>query len=493
MTPTPEQDLILAEAKTSNNLLISALAGAAKTSTLVMLAHKLPLQPTLSVAFNKKIADEMGKRMPSHITSSTLNSIGHRTWGNRLGKRLQIDSGKSYELVKALVDDTKGEDHNTLNELFASILRALRSAKSSGYVPQGQYSQLGHSLVDGLTFYDSIAPDLDYEPDEFFQSKVDLLLEKSIALGYEGKCDFDDQLYLPTLFGASWPKYPCLMVDEAQDLSPLNHLMLEKMYGGRLIAVGDPNQSIYGFRGAHHSSMDVLKQRFEMKQLQLSVSFRCPQRVVQNVWKRCPQMKWFEGALEGKVERLDKWTSALVPDGGAIICRNNAPLFYCALAFIKAGRGVKIVGSDLGPKLIKLLTKMGEADTPQDEVLSNINKWENAELVKARESRKAPIQDRAASLRVFASAASKLSSMITYVEHLFAATGLVELMTGHKSKGLEYEVVFYLDSWRVPSKYARRAAEEGDRSKLEQELNLDYVISTRAKKELYYVNLEDFT
>jgi hypothetical protein len=63
-TLTDEQNLILSEAKSPDSLLITALAGAAKTSTLCLLAKKLPVVPTLCCAFNKKIADEMAKRMP---------------------------------------------------------------------------------------------------------------------------------------------------------------------------------------------------------------------------------------------------------------------------------------------------------------------------------------------------------------------------------------------------------------------------------------------
>jgi hypothetical protein len=79
---------------------------------------------------------------------------------------------------------------------------------------------------------------------------VETVLTDSIRLAYEGQIDFDDQIYMPTLFGGTFPRFPLVMVDEAQDLSPLNHAMLEKLVTSRLIAVGDPFQSIYGFRGA---------------------------------------------------------------------------------------------------------------------------------------------------------------------------------------------------------------------------------------------------
>lgn len=492
MAPTPEQLTILAQASFPDSLLIEALAGAAKTTTLCLLAAKLPLTTTFCCAFNKKIADEMRTRMPSHIECKTLNSIGNSVWIRHTGKRIPVDPGKAYGLVKAEADAARGEARQFINENFGSLLRGVRKAKSIGYVPSGQYHNLSTPLASADEFLDAVAPDLDCEPDDEYLAVINTVLEKSIALAYTSSIDFDDQIYMPTLFGGVYPRFEIVMVDEAQDLSPLNHLMVEKLAAGRVIAVGDPNQSIYGFRGAHHSSMEVMEQRFSMRKLTLSVTFRCPQAVVRNVWDRVPQFKWTDGAPEGKVERLSAWSEAEIPDGAAIICRNNAPLFSLALQLLRKGRGVKLVGSDLGPGLVKLLKKLGPLAMPQAAVLTAIDTWRTAELARARESRKAAIEDRAACLRVFAEFGNDLNGAIAYAEHLFATAGPIQLMTGHKSKGLEFDIVFHLDPWRVPSKYALRAAEEGDDGKLQQELNLRYVISTRAKQELYLANLEDF-
>ena len=65
--PTPEQQAIIdAACGTSDNILVNALAGAAKTTTLEMICKALPVQPILSLAFNKRIAQEMEKRLPGH-------------------------------------------------------------------------------------------------------------------------------------------------------------------------------------------------------------------------------------------------------------------------------------------------------------------------------------------------------------------------------------------------------------------------------------------
>jgi DNA helicase-2/ATP-dependent DNA helicase PcrA len=480
MQPTPEQQAIIDFALTSKeSLLINALAGAAKTTTLELICRALPVQPILSLAFNKRIAEEMKKRLPGHVTSKTLNAVGHGIWATACGKRLTVDSKKSFELLKLAVEALPRNDRQDARDCFAETLKAVSAAKMQGYIPEGKFSH-----AKRLTTRDDFIDSFDEEPGSLVLSLVDEVLTRSIASAYEGLIDFDDQIYMPTLFGGTFPRFPLVMVDEAQDLSPLNHAMLRKLVTARLIAVGDPFQSIYAFRGAMTSSMARLREEFNMHEMTLSVSFRCPQAVVRRAWFRVPFMKWFEKAEEGHVEALSEWGPAAIPDGAAIICRNNAPLYKTAMDLIRAGRGVQLVGADIGPGLVKVLRALGPESTPKEQCYGLIDKWEAERLRKAKG--KASIADRAECLRVFCSFGRNLGEAISYAEHLFKQQGPVQLLSGHKSKGLEWDVVYHLDSWRIPSTYAQTPEE------VEQELNIRYVIETRAKRELYLVNREDF-
>lgn len=492
MTPTVEQAAIIHAAKSTNeSLLINALAGAAKTTTLVMLAHELPLQAMLCIAFNKRIADEMQKRMPGHVQCKTVNAVGHQVWGRVTGSRLTVDTKKNYTLLKEEFDRLPKEQRDRLGDAFSSILKAMGLAKSYGYVPKA-FRTIGQSLIeDREELLDVLASAVDVELEDEHLDLLDTVLGLSITKAYKGYIDFDDQIYMSTLFGGSFPKFPLVMVDEAQDLSALNHEMVRKLVGDRLIAVGDPWQSIYSFRGAHSDSMSWLKDEFKMTELTLSVSFRCPRKIVELARWRVPHFKFREGAEEGEVTNFGKWDQSHINESAAILCRNNAPLFKCALKLIQRGRGVKLVGSELGPNLIKTLRKLGDPNMKKEQVHEAIISWEDTQIAKAREARKASIRDRAECLRVFADFGATLNEAIAYAEHLFSATGTISLMTGHKAKGLEFDFVFWLDPWRIPSRYAREAAEAGDDRQLQQELNLKYVIQTRAKKAHYTMNLED--
>lgn len=480
MTPTPEQVAIIeAAVDTTDNLLINALAGAAKTTTLVMIANALPVAPILSLAFNKRIATEMEKRLPGHVQCRTLNSIGHRVWAQACSKRLVLDTKKSYLILKGIVDGLNRADKTEAYESFSETLKLIGAAKMAGYIPDGCVPH-ARRLISCEDFW--LLQDEEIED----QSRwiVDRALTASIEQAYNGHIDFDDQIYMPTLFGGSFPRFPLVLVDEAQDLSPLNHAMLEKLVVGRLIAVGDPWQSIYAFRGAMSSSMATLKARFNMKEMDLSISFRCPKAIVLRARTRAPHMQWPDWAEEGSVNAPTEWTAQDIPDGSAIICRNNAPLFRLAFQLIRVGRGVSVIGSDIGPALVKALKKLGSEDMTYVQTTAAIDSWEKDRLAKAKG--KASVADKAECFRVFLDIGGSLAGAIAYAESIFKAAGPIQLLSGHKSKGLEWDAVFHLDPHRIPSPYAK------DGEELEQELNVRYVIETRAKKSLTLISMKGY-
>jgi superfamily I DNA/RNA helicase len=491
-TPTEEQAAIVEAAKrTKDNLLVSALAGATKTSTLVLVSNAV-LIPTLALAFNKRIAEEMGKRLPGHVQSSTINSVGHRAWGSAVGKRLSVDPNKGYADLKEYSDTRTSAHKKEISNNFAAIMRAVRLGKSMGYVPSKARS-MGKTLCDEGAFEASLLSAVDCDVNDFFLSTVDEMLLRSIAASYNGLIDFDDQIYMSTLFGGQFTKYPLVLADEVQDLSPLNFETLTKLIGQRLIAVGDQNQAIYGFRGAHTSAMSIMKEKFNMVELPLTISMRCPIKVVEYVRHRVPSMRYPEWAQEGRVEHLAKLDPKDIEDGAAIICRNNAPLFACAMRLIRAGRGIHLIGNDIGTGLVKLMKKIAPVVLEKDEFRKAINRWRSDEIARQPEERHALINDKHACLLVFCDVGKDSNEAMLWTESLFKQAGPIQMMTGHKSKGLEYNTVYHLEPHLIPSKWARKAAEEGDDTQLQQEYNLQYVIHTRAKESLLLIDLEDIS
>jgi DNA helicase II / ATP-dependent DNA helicase PcrA len=478
--PTPEQLAIVSAATSSDdNLLVSALAGAAKTSTLVLLAEALPDKQILTLAFNKKIAVEMGERLPKNCTAMTLSSIGYRSWRSFASARITLKDSKMYLLVKDWVKENLS-DETEIDEFwkdYEMISSMLSSAKSSGYIPDSFTNPLFRSLFTDDEFFERI----EEEPNEIQIACVRDVLVTSIRDGMKGSIDYDDMLYLPTLCkSCSFPRYQVVMIDEAQDLSVLNHHMLTRICQGktRLIAVGDPCQSIYGFRGAHQDSMDTMKARFAMTEYSLTISFRCPRKVVEAALWRAPAMRYPEWAIEGEVKKLALWNESSIPPHAAIICRNNAPIISLAFKLLRHGLYPEIVGNDMVKSFKKILSKLGNNEMLESEALAAVDVWEvNAKLKSKNHSR---IADMKACLLIFIEGCEVLGNAHQRLEEIFSRSGPIKLMTGHKAKGLEFPHVFLLDKHLL---------------KLEdntQEQNLLYVMQTRAQETLTYVRSADW-
>ena len=111
------------------------------------------------------------------------------------------------------------------------------------------------------------------------------------ALRRAGLIDFDDLV----VFGQrlvsehDWvlpllqAKFPVLAVDEYQDLGVALHRIVKRVAfdgGVRLFAVGDPDQSIYGFTGADGALLHELTEREDVERVQLQLNYRSASRIV---------------------------------------------------------------------------------------------------------------------------------------------------------------------------------------------------------------------
>jgi superfamily I DNA/RNA helicase len=174
-----------------------------------------------------------------------------------------------------------------------------------------------------------------------------------------------------------------------------------------------------------------------------------------------------------------------------VLCRRNAPLVRHAYRLISKGIPAVIIGNDIGAALISVAEKISDGDhnmsISEFEPLAvkhfqklldkaTSNKW----MRKVDE-----ITDKANALWAFQEKSKTVGDMIERIKTLFVAnatnTDCVRLMSMHKSKGLEADIVIIL---RTPKVKCDRDWQET------QEKNLQLVARTRAKLALYYVNDE---
>ncbi|POM13105.1 ATP-dependent helicase [Pseudomonas sp. WP001] len=77
-------------------------------------------------------------------------------------------------------------------------------------------------------------------------------------------------------------KYPVVVIDEYQDLGlPLHRIVRAFLDANvRIIAVGDPDQSIYGFTGANPALLKALAQDARIEPVTLRLNYRCADRII---------------------------------------------------------------------------------------------------------------------------------------------------------------------------------------------------------------------
>jgi DNA helicase-2/ATP-dependent DNA helicase PcrA len=507
-TPTAEQQAIVSAATGSKtSLMIQAFAGCSKTTTLELVARALPSDlPILYIVFNLKNKKEAEARFPPNVVVKTINGLGHGAWAKAIGKRLTLDDRKLGKLVTAIA---KERGFNPSTDQWSGIRELVTKAMQVGLVPSN-YSQRG-LVEDTQETWNDLADSCGvFEQVEVLTSIAREVLDASIKQGFSGIISFDDQIYLSVLFHGVFPRFPLVLVDEAQDQSMLNIKMISRTAADRLIVVGDDKQACYLWRGAAGDAMKQLRVlRAEWIDLPLATTFRCPKVVVARQQKHAPGFKAWEQCKDGEHIRFPKkppqdapdeqphWIWTDVPNGGtaAVICRNNAPILSLAFKLLAQGTAVVMLGRDIGKGLVALSKKLLPRDDLQrDQCAALIEDWRNKEVAFANangQERKAEgINDRAdCLLAVLGSEGVQHSGDLrSKLEALFAReNGKVTLSSIHRAKGLEWDTIVHLDPWRIPSKYAKR-----DPAQLVQEWNLKYVAETRTKHTLIEACLEDF-
>ena len=446
---TPQQQALIAAISGGESVAARAVAGSGKTTTLIAGLAGVA-RPGIALAFNKRNAEDLQSRLPagSPVIAKTLNALGHRVWSDHLRKRLIVSTDKTANIIKPLKLE---------RDEWTAVLRMVSVAKAAAISP-GILNRPDPDFDAWL----AAAQQVDI-PDDMFHALAPQALDAlrtSCKLAWEGQIDFDDQLYMPVVFNSRFPSFPLVAIDEAQDLSPLQHEVVSRLSPQQLVIVGDPAQAIYAFRGASSSSYYDLIERFSLRELPLTVSFRCPQRIGDEARRYVPDFQCVETAPAGTLATVRE--AALAP--GAIICRYNAPLIRLAFRAIRENVPVEFLGRDFLAGL-KSIAKKAPTQAALDA-------WLDARIREAKtKGAKGRALDQHASLSViYASGGDPIKRL----EQLSAKTAArLTLSTVHKAKGLEWPTVTFLE-------YDRNA--EGG-----QESNINYVGVTRAQQTLNLV------
>jgi superfamily I DNA/RNA helicase len=230
------------------SLLVEAVAGSGKTTTIVEAIRHVPESQSVAfLAFNKSIADELKRRVTSpNAKCMTLHAAGFNAWRQHISwdaQNLQVDSRKTSKLLDELVEQNVLEDRDVWT-LGGELGKLIGIAKSAGIVPNER--RLVGLTPDDTAIWQDLVEFYGLDEDKWTEDAINIarkVLSASIDKAGE-LIDFDDMLYMPVISGSTFEKYDVVFLDEAQDVSGIQVEMVDRMRheGSRVVAVGDRHQ-----------------------------------------------------------------------------------------------------------------------------------------------------------------------------------------------------------------------------------------------------------
>lgn len=481
------------------NLVVEAAAGSGKTYTLVKALSLIPQDKrVLMTAFNKDIVKELTKKVKEfpNVEVRTLHGLGMILTTRGLGIGGMKPEG--YKYTQLIYNHWQDLTKTNINKLSRNARKSFVE-NTKKLVDFGRFylATTRSEMIELMTKYD-----IPCVADE-----VDVAL-KVMAIGGKNldSIDYTDMIWMPHIYDLHLQEceYDFIMVDECQDLNVAERNLVLRCLkeGGRLIAVGDSNQCIYGFSGSDPDSFKAIQSIPNTVSMPLSISYRCPESVVKFAQNLVPSIEAKQGAEEGVI--LDCVSLDDVHDGDMVLCRNNAPLLQVYCKLLEQGKRAYIRGSDVGKNLQNIVI-----GTHKDYLYTNLKR--DGVFIRLYEdlfnSRKAIMErygisqedamkhetiqaklDMIRALEVLGADLTTTEELTKKIEDIFPKNDKGEgimLSTVHKAKGLEADNVFIACASLMPSKSAL------DEWQVQQERNLMYVAYTRAKKVLGFLNEEE--
>ena len=486
------------------NAVVEAVAGSGKSKTIIeCLKYIKSDKRVLFLAFNNAIVESLkGKITREKTDVKTLHSLGYSILKcNFKNIDIKIDELKYKKKLNSWLN---------LDDVNDGVISGISDAVNSKNIKKYKSNIL--KLTDlGRYYLTKNKKQLEVISIKHNIVLIDNEIDSALALLTWAKqsleetytIDFGDMLYLPNILPIRTFKYDFIIIDEAQDLSYSQLQLFLRCFkqGGRFIAVGDKNQSIYGFSGSDSESFNKIKSLPSTISLPLSICYRCPKRVIELAKKFVPEIEARENAPEGYINY--KAIVDDIKDGDMIICRNTLPLVKLYLKLISEDKKAFIKGKDIGLNLIDLIK-----DIDADELNTDLNKVgvfselylyllsfieQTKTLLEINETEVFETQefnnllDSIECLEIVANGLTTKDDLIDKLTSIFKDNNTegICLSTIHKAKGLEADNVYVLNKNLMPSKYVKQDWE------LEQEKNLEYVAYTRPKKMLGFIYSKD--
>lgn len=226
-------------------LLVLAGAGSGKTRVVTfriayLLQQGVPASKILGLTFTNKAAQEMQERVRVLTNNDVLISTFHSLGARLLRESIEV---LGYRRSFTIYDEDDSE------KLLLSCIEAPSAAEAKSQLKT--LKSYISSAKNNLAQLDPDEAPYCYQVFERYQEK----LKECQAV------DFDDLLYLPVKILQEFPgvrafyqqRWSHLLIDEYQDTNNAQYALVKALLGPEqnLCVVGDPDQSIYSWRGAN--------------------------------------------------------------------------------------------------------------------------------------------------------------------------------------------------------------------------------------------------
>lgn len=261
---------------TEGPMLVLAGPGSGKTTVIITRIRELisshDVQPgqILAVTFSRASANEMKDRY-RQTAAATVGSPEFATFHSIFLKILKEYTGP---LCPSLISD---------REKYTFFRSELESLFPSG----DNIADMTEEFASAISRIKSNTSP--YETDDRFLKILYTRYEDFLSSGH--LMDFDDiisnclKLFRnrPEILEKCRRRYRYILIDEFQDISPIQYETV-KLLAGRscnIFAVGDDDQSIYGFRGAAPGMLKrFIREHPRIRQISLNINYRCPESIL---------------------------------------------------------------------------------------------------------------------------------------------------------------------------------------------------------------------